>query len=196
MQLTQPATTCSMTGHGRLPNQHGRAGETLCDAGGLPELSGGAPLAFRICLPPLRIGKGMGDGERLDSLRGLPPPAVRHRRHGVSRHAHAVAHMVPGDVARLREQERDERAEPAEAARPAELQHGLAVPAQAAPGHGASGAGVPFGGRGGGRNVRGRAERGEKRARRVRQADRVHRGGSARPCAGATAACSRGRMWT
>ena len=33
MQVTQPATTRSMTGHGRLSTQHGRSGETLCDTG-------------------------------------------------------------------------------------------------------------------------------------------------------------------
>ena len=62
MQLTQPATTCSMTGHGRLSGQHGRAGETLCDTGGLSELSGGSPVAVRVRLSPLRGKQRMGDG--------------------------------------------------------------------------------------------------------------------------------------
>lgn len=33
MQLTQPATTCSIIGHDRLPDQHGRIGQPFCDAG-------------------------------------------------------------------------------------------------------------------------------------------------------------------
>ena len=167
--------------HGRLPDQYDRAGEAFCDAGGLPGLSGGAPMDPRVCLPLLRIGQGMEDGERSDPLRRLPPSAVHYRRYGVSRHAHATSDVVPGDVAHLREQERDERPEPATVAWTEELQYGMALPAQAAPFHGETGTGEAFRYRGSGRDVCGRTEGGEARARRVRQADRFRRSGSAWP---------------
>jgi len=138
MPLTQPATTCSIFVHGRLPRQHDRTGEALRNAGSLPGLSGGSPVAIRVCLLLLRLGQSMEDGERPDPMRGMPPTTIRPCGYSVSRHAHAASDVVSGDVARMRKQERDECAEPTAAAWSAELQHGLVLPTQTASDYGAA----------------------------------------------------------
>ena len=182
MQLTQPTTTCRFLGYGQapIPNQHGRAGKAIYNARSLPGLFGWAPVVERVSMSKMRSNKRVADEERADSMLRMPPSAIGYDGHGAGKLTYAAADLVSGDVVRLREQERDECPKPSALTGVAELQYGMALPAQAAKGHGETRTGVFVGDRRGGRSILGWASRGEKRTWSVWQTDCFCRGGSAR----------------
>jgi len=183
MQLTQPPTTCRFLGYGQstIPNQHGRAGETVFNTRSLPDLLGRTPVDVRICMPKVRISQRVADDERTNPLCRMPPSAVRYGGHCAARLAYAAADLVSGDVVRLREQERDECPESSAAAGAAELQYGMALSAQATKGYGEIWTGGFVRDRRGGRVILRRPGRGQKRTWGVWKTDYFRSGGSARP---------------
>lgn len=174
MQLTQPAARCSMFTHGQVSDEHVRAGDAVRDAGSLPGLPCGTSVAVGVRLPALQVGSGLANGKRVDLVRQVPSSTVRARRDNLPGLAHPAADMVPGHVAPVFQQERDERPEPPEIAGVAQLQHGLALSSQVASGDGQARPGWTLRHRGGGRDVFGRAPGGETGARSVWQGAGLH----------------------
>src|SRR4051794_15193130 len=106
--------------------------------GGLRPLAAREAVARRVPLPGLRPRQGMGAGAGAadPAVRGVRAPGLGHRRHGAARQPSALAHLVPGGLARGDAQERDVGPPAVAAARAGQLQVGLAAAPQAAAGDG------------------------------------------------------------
>src|SRR5690242_21508583 len=92
-------------------------------------------LARRVPLPRVRARQGLGawPGPAARVVRALPPPDLGARRHGAAPQPSAVAHLVPGGLARGDAPERSLGAAAVAPARARLLQDRLAAPAQAPP---------------------------------------------------------------
>ena len=92
--------------------------------------------AVGIPVPVMRLDERLVHEQRTDTVQELPAPAVRSGGDLVPPYPLASPNMVPCHVACLCRQERPQCLEPATPNRSGQLQHGLALPSQTAPGHG------------------------------------------------------------
>src|SRR5260370_13272162 len=107
--LTQVATTCSVSGGGRLSARSAGAGASLFNRGGLPGVFVSTALAGRILLPTLRGSESMAGLGLAMGMRGLPSPGFSDFGNDLSGQPIAFDFMVSGGVVGDQPEERRQR---------------------------------------------------------------------------------------
>ena len=172
--LTQVTPRYSVRGRGRVPPDVGRVRSSVRYRGGLRRVPRTPALALRLSVPPLWKRQGVATANGAVAVCGVWPADLGHRGHHLSGHAHAaqdlVSRYVVGDQPEDRHQRRHLAARPGLG----QLSDGVGVAAQAATGHGSTGAGPSDRTRRGRRDLVGWARR---RAWPVRGEESPGRGG-------------------
>ena len=96
--MTQPNTTYSISGYGRLSSHTTGAGTAIFYQRCLSEISIFASMARWICLSTLRRSRYLANEGRIMAVWAMPASGISDRRHDFPRQPYAFDHMVSSNV--------------------------------------------------------------------------------------------------
>ena len=143
IHLTQPYSTCSVDGRGKLPANAVGVGGTVLDRRGMPGVPVCLAMALRVCLPSLRWAAGLAHAPWLVGLPDLSLPGFGYCRDDLSGLSAVSDALVPGHLVCDQPEERGQCLGGSTGSGAGQLPDGMGMVAQTAASDGSAGSGSP-----------------------------------------------------